>query len=177
LQSYSRRFRSQCFRSRPRQLRRFCLFVAAPPWQEPNRGATLVPVHERLFQPELLLLAEVSDMPQSPAPPESIEEAIARVTRFREARGWDKYHTPRHLSRAVSIEASELEEEFLWKNGEDVEEHLRSEEGREAVKDEVGDVLISILLFCERVGIDPLEALGTKLEKTKEKYPIEATQG
>ena len=77
----------------------------------------------------------------------------------------------------MSVEASELEEEFLWKNGEDVEEHLCSEEGREAVRDEVGDVLISILLFCERVGIDPLEALGTKLEKTKEKYPVETARG
>ncbi len=112
-------------------------------------------------------------MPDSPTFPASIEEAIARVTRFREARNWDQYHTPRHLSRAVAVEASELEEEFLWKNDRDVTEHLRSEEGREAVEDEVGDVLISLLLFCERTGIDPLEALGSKLEKTKKKYPVE----
>lgn len=111
-------------------------------------------------------------MPNPPEPPASIEEAIARVTRFRKARDWDKYHTPRHLSRSVSVEASELEEEFLWKDSGDVEEHLRSEEGREAIEDEVGDVLISTLLFCERVGIDPLEALGAKLEKTKKKYPV-----
>jgi NTP pyrophosphatase (non-canonical NTP hydrolase) len=109
-----------------------------------------------------------------PAPiPASIEEAIARVTRFRQARDWDKFHTPSHLSRSVSVEASELAEEFLWKDSGDIEAHLRSEEGREAVKDEVGDVLIATLLFCERVGIDPLEALGTKLEKTKKKYPVE----
>jgi hypothetical protein len=34
-------------------------------------------------------------MPDAPTPPASIEEAIARVTRFREARDWDQYHTPR----------------------------------------------------------------------------------
>ena len=68
-------------------------------------------------------------MPQAPAPPESIEEAIARVTRFREARDWDERNAPQYLSRAVSVEASELEEEFLWKNEKDVAEHLRSEEG------------------------------------------------
>jgi NTP pyrophosphatase (non-canonical NTP hydrolase) len=116
-----------------------------------------------------------SSTPDPPAPvdpPASIEEAIARVTRFRQARDWDKYHTPSHLSRSVSVEASELAEEFLWKDSGDIEAHLRSEEGREAVKDEVGDVLIATLLFCERVGIDPLEALGTKLEKTKKKYPV-----
>lgn len=115
---------------------------------------------------------ESTDAPESIAP-ESIEEAMARVARFREARDWDTYHTPKHLSRAVSVEASELEEEFLWKDAQDVEKHLRSKEGREAVRDEVGDVLISILLFCERVEIDPLEAFGTKLEKTKKKYPVE----
>jgi len=64
-----------------------------------------------------------------------------------------------------------------YPNEKDVAEHLRSEEGREAVRDEVGDVLISVLLFCERVGIDPLEALGTKLEKTEEKYPVETARG
>lgn len=107
------------------------------------------------------------------APPTSIDDAMERVTRFREARDWDQYHTPRHLSRAVSVEASELEEEFLWKDSGDVAAYLQSDEGREAVRDEVGDVLISTLLFCERVGIDPLTALGSKLEKTKKKYPVE----
>ena len=72
-------------------------------------------------------------------------------------------------------EASELEEEFLWKDSSDVAAHLRSDEGREAVRDEVGDVLISTSLFCEQVGIDPLKALGAKLEKTKKKYPVEDT--
>ncbi|MEF8817131.1 MAG: nucleotide pyrophosphohydrolase [Salinibacter sp.] len=110
-----------------------------------------------------------------PTPPTSIDDAMDRVTRFREARDWDQYHTPRHLSRAISVEASELQEEFLWKDSSDVEEHLQSDEGREAVRDEVGDVLISTLLFCERVGMNPLTALGSKLEKTKKKYPVENT--
>jgi NTP pyrophosphatase (non-canonical NTP hydrolase) len=108
---------------------------------------------------------------------DSIEEAVAEVVSFREARNWGQYHRPEHLSRALSIEASELEEEFLWLGPTEVEKRLQSDQKREAVKDEIGDVLIYALLFCEQVGIDPLNAIGDKLEKNREKFPVEEVRG
>lgn len=103
----------------------------------------------------------------------SLRDLTVEIIQFRDERGWDPYHTPSHLSRALSIEASELEEEFLWKGPEGVQEHLRSERGREAVRDEVGDVLIYTLLLCEEVGIDPLNAISKKLEKNRGRFPVE----
>lgn len=111
------------------------------------------------------------------SPPESLDDAVSQILDFREARDWGQYHTPEHLSRALSIEAGELEEEFLWKSKEEVERHLQSEDGREAVREEVADVLIYALLLCERLGIDPLEAIRSKLEKNREKYPVEQVRG
>lgn len=93
------------------------------------------------------------------------------MTLFRDKRNWKQYHSPRHLSSAIAIEAAELQEEMLWMGPKDVEEKLSSDEGREGVKDEIGDVLTCALLFCDRVGIDPLAAIAEKLEKNQEKYP------
>lgn len=112
-----------------------------------------------------------------PDTPNSLEDAIAKVASFRDDRDWGQYHRPEHLSRALSIEASELEEEFLWKGPTEAQEYLQTEEGREAVRDEIGDVLIYALLFCERVGVDPLVAIGAKLEKNRKKFPVEEVQG
>lgn len=75
------------------------------------------------------------------------------------------------------IEASELEEEFLWKTPEKAQAYLTTEKGRNAVRNEIGDVLIYALLFCERVGIDPLVAIWTKVQQNAEKYPVDEVQG
>jgi NTP pyrophosphatase (non-canonical NTP hydrolase) len=105
--------------------------------------------------------------------PQSLNEAIQAVVHFRNQRGWDEYHTPKELATALSIEASELEEELLWKDSEAVDQYLETPEGQEEVQAEIGDVLIYTLLFCERVGVDPLAAIASKLEKNKEKYPAD----
>ena len=110
-------------------------------------------------------------------PLSSLSEATDAVVEFRDARDWVQYHTPEHLSRALSIEASELEEEFLWKGPEEVQSYVETEKGREAIREEIGDVLIYALLFCERTGIDVLDAISSKLEKNGEKYPVREARG
>ena len=112
-----------------------------------------------------------------PEKPESLEEAVAQIVDFRDKRDWAQYHTPDQLSRALSIEASELEEEFLWKDPKEARSYVNTSEGRKAAEEEIGDVLIYALLFCERVGINPLEAIGAKLEKNREKFPVEDVKG
>lgn len=112
-----------------------------------------------------------------PEAPSTLRDAITQIVDFRDARDWAQYHRPEHLSRALAIEASELEEEFLWKRPEQAQNYLETEEGWEAIRDEVADVLIYALLFCDRVGIDPLEAIGAKLEKNREKFPVEEVRG
>ena len=38
-----------------------------------------------------------------------------KVAKFRDERDWLKFHNPKDLSIALSIESAELEELFLWK--------------------------------------------------------------
>jgi len=70
-----------------------------------------------------------------------------------------------------------LQEAFLWQTDGEVEERLATAEQREQVSDEIADVLIFSLLFCHATGIDPLEAIGTKLSKNAKKYPVARSKG
>ena len=57
-----------------------------------------------------------------------MEKTINRIRKFRKDREWEQFHTPSNLSKAISIEAAELLEEFLWDNEnynkQNVEEEL-----------------------------------------------------
>jgi NTP pyrophosphatase (non-canonical NTP hydrolase) len=108
---------------------------------------------------------------------DSLSEAMSAAVEFRDERDWAQYHTPRHLSSAITIEAGELQETLLWKTDEEVASMLEAPDQKEEVADEVGDILILTLLFCHEVGIDPLEAIGQKLSKNESKYPAEEARG
>lgn len=108
---------------------------------------------------------------------ETISDALEAVVTFRDRRDWSQYHTPRHLSSALSIEAGELQEALLWKTDEEIGEMLEEPEEREPVADEVGDILILALLFCQETGIDPLDAVERKLAKNVDKYPADKARG
>lgn len=103
----------------------------------------------------------------------SLHDALDAIVEFRDERDWEQYHTPQHLASAISIEAGELQEELLWKDQEQTAGYLESSNGKEAVRDEVGDVLIFALLFCYEAEIDPLKAIASKLDKNAEKYPAD----
>lgn len=99
-----------------------------------------------------------------------LEELIEEIVRFRDEREWAQFHTPRNLAMALSVEAGELLERFLW---------LQNEGGAEedGIAEEVADVLIYALLLCHSQGIDPAEAIRAKLTRNEEKYPVELARG
>ena len=107
----------------------------------------------------------------------TISDALDAVVTFRDRRDWSQYHTPRHLSSALSIEIGELQEVLLWKTDEEIGEMLEEPEGQEPVVDEIGDILILALLFCQETGIDPLDAIERKLAKNAGKYPVDKARG
>ena len=82
-------------------------------------------------------------------------------------REWKQFHSPENLAKSISIEAAELLELFQWGN-----------EGDEpSIKDELADVLTYCILLADQYGLDPYELVIQKLEKTKEKYPVEKSKG
>ena len=49
-----------------------------------------------------------------------IKKLTDLLLKFRDERDWKQFHNSKDLALAISIEASELNELFLWKSNEDV---------------------------------------------------------
>ncbi|MDB5003493.1 MAG: hypothetical protein JWQ34_1718 [Mucilaginibacter sp.] len=94
---------------------------------------------------------------------------IEELTKFREEREWAQFHNAKDLALALSIEASELNELFLWKNA--------NEANVEKVKDELADVIGYALLLAEKYNFDINEIVTNKIKKNAEKYPVEKAKG
>jgi len=88
---------------------------------------------------------------------------------FRNERDWAQFHNGKDLALALSIEAAELNELFLWKNPEEVE--------LPRLKEELADVFAYALLLADRYQLDVEEIMLDKIVKNGEKYPIDKAKG
>ena len=98
-----------------------------------------------------------------------IKEITEALIKFRNERDWEQFHNPKDLAVALSIEASELLENFLWKSPEEAD--------KEKVKEELADVLAYSLLLAEKYEFNVKDILLDKIKKNGEKYPIEKAKG
>ena len=96
------------------------------------------------------------------------------VREFSSERNWDKYHTPKNLSMALSVEASELVEIFQWLT-QDESKNIDSKE-IQSVKDEIADILIYLIRIADKLDIDLEEVVLEKIKKNAEKYPVELSK-
>jgi NTP pyrophosphatase (non-canonical NTP hydrolase) len=106
---------------------------------------------------------------------DSLRELTARVLRHRDERDWAQFHTPKELAVSLVVEAGELLALMQWKNGEALTDALAAR--RQSLKDELADVLHSLLLLSNDVQVDLGDALKEKLIGDAEKYPIEKAKG
>ncbi|MEV0255003.1 nucleotide pyrophosphohydrolase [Streptomyces sp. NPDC050732] len=97
-----------------------------------------------------------------------------RLAEFAAARDWERYHTPKNLAAALSVEASELVEIFQWLTPEESARVMADPDRAPRVADEVADVLAYLLQFCEVLGIDVLAALAAKIERNERRFPVPA---
>ncbi|WP_231475338.1 nucleotidyltransferase domain-containing protein [Persephonella sp. KM09-Lau-8] len=104
----------------------------------------------------------------------SLEKLKNELKNFVKKRQWEKYHTLKNLAVSVSIESAELLEHFQWwdKKPEEI-----SEEERKEIGYEIADIFTYLLHLSEKLGIDILKITEEKLEKTKQKYPVERFKG
>lgn len=106
-----------------------------------------------------------------------LAELQARLREFTAERDWSQFHDPKNLAMAIASEAGELLAELRWVNSADADRHVRSDEHRLAIEQEVADVAIALLLFCDRTGIDLLDAVGSKIEVNANRYPVDRAKG
>jgi len=107
----------------------------------------------------------------------TLANIIEEIVHFRDQRDWNQFHTPKNLAVALAIEVAELQEIMLWKNDEETTDLANTSDGHGKFSDEIADVMIYALLFCKATNINPEAAIRTKLEKNRERYPIEKSKG
>ena len=105
----------------------------------------------------------------------NILEIQNKLEKFAIERDWEQFHTPKNLSMALSVEASELVEIFQWLRAE--ESISPDKKQIDAIKSEVADIAMYLLRFCSILEIDIEEAIESKLEKNAEKYPVNLSKG
>lgn len=97
------------------------------------------------------------------------------IERFIRQRNWEKYHTPKNLSMALSVEASELVEIFQWLDNSEYKKNKKKI--KLLAKDEVADIFYYLICFSEKMGISLEEAIKDKMKKNIKKYPVHLSKG
>lgn len=103
---------------------------------------------------------------------EKYKEVIDELIKFRDARDWQQFHDSKNLALAISIEAAELNELFLWKKGEEVE-NVKTDR----LKEELADILSFSFLLAEKHNLDVFQIVLDKIKNNNEKYPIDKSKG
>ena len=92
-----------------------------------------------------------------------------RIKTFTKERDWEQFHNAKDLALALSIEASELNEAFLWRSADDVD--------IEKVKEELADVMNYAFLIANKYNFDVKQIILDKLNKNAQKYPVDKSKG
>lgn len=97
-----------------------------------------------------------------------LEEITHRLHAIRDHNEWRRFHSPKNLAMAASVEMAELVEIFQWL-GEDEARQLTAEQ-RAHVGQEVADVLMYLMLLCSELGIDMNQAVLDKLTDNERRF-------
>jgi NTP pyrophosphatase (non-canonical NTP hydrolase) len=98
-----------------------------------------------------------------------MDTIIQEIVKFRDERDWEQFHNSKDLAIALSLEASELLELFLWKENEGF--------NPDKLKDELADVLMYALLIADKHNFNINQIILDKIKKNADKYPVDKSKG
>ena len=98
-----------------------------------------------------------------------IDEITDALLSFRDERDWEQFHNSKDLALAISIEAAELNELFLWKKASEVDVP--------ALREELADVLSFCFLLADKHRFDIREIILEKIKQNAAKYPVNKSKG
>ena len=104
-----------------------------------------------------------------------LESIQKKILSFRNERDWAQFHDPKNLAEALSIEAGELLENFLWKTTEQ-SRNLTVEELKN-VKEELADIFIFLTYLSEEYKVDLFKEVENKIAVNAVKYPVDKAKG
>ena len=102
-----------------------------------------------------------------------IEKITEALSKFRDERDWNQFHDSKNLAMAISIEAAELNELFLWKNSIDDIENV----SKEKLAEELADVFSFAFLLASKNNLNVKDIVLDKIRKNNEKYPVAKAKG
>jgi len=108
-------------------------------------------------------------------PKDSLNNLIAAVKEFVQAREWGQFHFPKNLSIAILLEAAEIAELFMWIPEAQSPDVAKAKQKQ--LEAEIADVFIYLLLLAEKVNCDPIAAAFRKIEENEVRYPIAKARG
>src|SRR5258708_1071201 len=97
------------------------------------------------------------------------------VRQFADERDWDKFHTPKNLATALSVEASELLEPFQWLTSGD--KSNLDESKQVAIRHEMAEVLLYLVRLEDKLDVDLYQACLEKMDVNRTKCPAEKVRG
>ena len=92
-----------------------------------------------------------------------------QIIEFNDERDWHQFHNGKDLALALSIEAAELNEIFLWKKPEDADV--------EKIKEELADIMNYAFLIADKYDLNIKQIILDKLDKNRKKYPVAKARG
>ncbi len=105
----------------------------------------------------------------------TIEMLTAEIRAFRDARDWKQFHNPKELAVAITAEAGELLQHFVWQNPEQSDRRVLDR--RAEIESEIADVAILLFELADNCGLDLAAAIRAKLARNEERYPVHKAKG
>jgi dCTP diphosphatase len=106
-----------------------------------------------------------------------LQTLINDLRKFVTERDWSQFHDPKNLAMAVASEAGELLAEYRWIANTEADQFTKNPDRHAKISAEAADVGIALLLFCDRIGVDLLDAIRTKMVTNSENYPADKSKG
>jgi len=105
----------------------------------------------------------------------TIAEITSRILAFRDARDWLQFHNHKEMAVAITAEAGELLQHFVWQQPDQIEQ--RAVERLPELKDEMADVGILLFELAHNLGVDLGQAMLDKVERNEKRYPVDKARG
>ena len=104
-----------------------------------------------------------------------IDSLTTRIRQFRDARDWLQFHSPKDLAVAITAEAGELMQHFVWKSPE--ESWKIAEKKRAEIADEIADVGILLFELADNLKMNLGQEMLHKVERNELRYPADKARG
>ena len=105
----------------------------------------------------------------------TFDALTAEILTFRDARDWKPFHNPKEMAVAITAEAGELLQHFVWQSPEQSEQRVIDR--RTEIESEIADVAILLFELADNCGIDLAAAMRAKIARNEDRYPVDKARG